>query len=215
MRSTVPAASHLIELHDSCEFAGQVLLINPTGLSVISDIDDTIKITNVSNRRAAIVNTFYNDYKPVPGMPELYRKWVVNQDAVFHYVSGSPWQLYLPLSEFLQSADFPAGTFHLRFFDWFGADAKKIFSPPEEMKRQTIQTLLDDFPHRKFILVGDTTEKDPEIYAFFAQKNPNQIHHIYIRNVTNESTDSDRFRTAFSTLPKSKWTLFTDPNNIK
>jgi len=64
------------------------------GVSIISDIDDTIKISNVVNKRSLLKNTFYNYFKPVDGMNELYQKWS-EQNCQFHYVSSSPWQLYV------------------------------------------------------------------------------------------------------------------------
>ena len=43
---------------DERKFWGRVQLIGPKGLSVISDIDDTIKVTNVRNRKLLLTNTF-------------------------------------------------------------------------------------------------------------------------------------------------------------
>ena len=62
------------------------------GVSVISDIDDTVKISNVLSKRLLLKHTFYSYFKPVDGMSELYQKWS-EQQCQFHYVSASPWQL--------------------------------------------------------------------------------------------------------------------------
>ena len=62
------------------------------GVSVISDIDDTIKITQVLNKGSLLKHTFYNGFKPVEGMNEIYQIWGA-QKCQFHYVSASPWQL--------------------------------------------------------------------------------------------------------------------------
>ncbi|CAF2972434.1 unnamed protein product [Rotaria sp. Silwood2] len=62
------------------------------GVSIISDIDDTIKISKVLFIPSLLKNTFYDDFKPVNGMNELYQKWH-KQKCQFHYVSASPWQL--------------------------------------------------------------------------------------------------------------------------
>ena len=53
-------------------FTGKVHLIDATGLSVISDIDDTIKVSQVANRKALVKNTFIKPFQPVPGMAEVY-----------------------------------------------------------------------------------------------------------------------------------------------
>ena len=94
---------------DTRRFTGRVQLVEPQGRSVISDIDDTIKITGVGDPQAMLANTFLRPLRPVPGMATLYRQWA-DRGAVFHYVSASPWQLYAPLADFLAAEQFPAGT---------------------------------------------------------------------------------------------------------
>lgn len=85
---------------DPRRFAGEIQLLGCCGVSVISDIDDTIKISEVADRRALLANTFVREFRPVPGMPELYRRWAASGTA-FHYVSSSTWQLYPALAAFL------------------------------------------------------------------------------------------------------------------
>ncbi len=100
-------------LDDSRRFTGRVQLIGETGLSVISDIDDTIKVSEVGHRRRLLRNTFLRQFRPVPGMSDLYRRWA-DAGAAFHYVSSSPWQLYSCLARLIDDAGFPTGSFHLR-----------------------------------------------------------------------------------------------------
>ena len=93
---------------------GRVNLIQPNGLSLVSDIDDTIKITEVPGEKSVVLkNTFCRDFVSLREMSEKYRSL---GNVAFHYVSGGPWQLYQPLSAFLEGAGFPAGTFHLNYF---------------------------------------------------------------------------------------------------
>ena len=87
---------------DQREFTGAVRLLDPDGLSVISDIDDTVKVTNVNDRKSLLEHTFLLDFVAAPEMAPLYRGWSTN-DVGFHFVSSSPWQLYEPLSEFSRS----------------------------------------------------------------------------------------------------------------
>jgi len=93
---------------------GHIRMIQPKGLSVISDIDDTIKITEVPAGAAIVLrNTFLNACKEVPGMLERYRGFGV--DTTFHYISGSPWQMFDLLHRFLiAEKKFPDGTFHMK-----------------------------------------------------------------------------------------------------
>jgi phosphatidate phosphatase APP1 len=66
---------------------------------------------------------------------------------------------------------------------------------------------------RILILVGDSGERDPEIYGFIARKYPKRVHQIFIRAVKDENKDDERFLKAFENIPRNKWLVFTDPIN--
>jgi hypothetical protein len=200
--------------NDTRMFAGELHLLDETGLSVISDIDDTIKISEIRDRQALLLNTFFRPFKPVDGMAAIYREWAQQAGAKFHYVSASPWQLYPSLADFVLANDFPAGTFHLKPFRWKDETFFDLFKSPEGYKLATIEPVLKRFPNRRFVLVGDSGEKDPEIYATLARKFPKQVTRILIRDVTNESADSERYRKAFKDLPPRAWKVFRDPKDI-
>lgn len=139
---------------------GVVNLIDPEGISIISDIDDTIKETNISaGARIILRNTFLKDMQEVPGMSKVYKEWW-KQGAAIHYVSNSPWQLIPSLLEFFHTHKFPPGSAHLRLHD---SVLKTYFMEPGENKRRSIREILKDFPRRKFILVGDSGEIDMEM----------------------------------------------------
>jgi hypothetical protein len=186
----------------------------PLGIIVISDIDDTIKITQVLDRRAAVKNTFIEPFKPVPGMPELYRAWATNLGAQFFYVSASPWQLFLPLSEFIRASAFPAGTFCLKEFRLKDNTRFSLFENPEMFKPGAIEPILKTFPERKFVFVGDSGERDPEIYGGLARRYQKQVRHIFIRDVTGDPVQSLRYQQAFRDLPATLWTIFHEPSEI-
>lgn len=78
--------------HSFRNFKCTIYIPSADGVSVISDIDDTVKISNVLCKRLLLKHTFYSYFKPVEGMNELYQKWA-EQQCQFHYVSASPWQL--------------------------------------------------------------------------------------------------------------------------
>lgn len=85
--------SKVEEKGDQCRsFKCTIYVLAAHGVSVISDIDDTIKISKVLSKRALLKHTFYSYFKPVEGMSELYRRWS-EEKCQFHYVSASPWQL--------------------------------------------------------------------------------------------------------------------------
>jgi hypothetical protein len=173
---------------------GRVRLIESEGLTVISDIDDTVKITQITaGAKVVIRNTFFLDFNAVPGMAEMYRSW---PGAAFHYISGGPWQLYGPLSRFLFSpaAGFPEGSFHMKNArkNLLNADTWQDLSAlitnenlTFERKLAQISEIMSRFPDRRFILVGDSGEKDPEVYREIKRRFPEQVREIMIRDCTD------------------------------
>ncbi len=197
---------------DARKFSAPVHLVPPRGVSVVSDIDDTIKVSNVRKRRELLLNTFVRPFKPVPGIAETYRRWASNSGTAFHYVSASPWQLAPVLGEFLTRDGFPAGTLQLRTLRW----RKELLGgySPDTHKRTEIGRLLAMFPEREFVLVGDSGERDPEIYGALTRENPGRIRAIYIRNVTDEPATSGRYTEAFKGLPAERWKVFKEPGEL-
>jgi len=160
---------------------GRVQLVAERGLSVISDIDDTIKISRVTNKRELVNGLFFNSYEPAPGMPEFYRQLQV-EGASFHYVSASPWQLYPSLAPFLDKY-FPFGCLSQRHFYIGDRSFVNFFRSSMEYKAQAVSKIIERYPNRQFILIGDSGEKDPEVYLQIANKYPQQVSNILIREV--------------------------------
>jgi hypothetical protein len=196
---------------DERQFTGSACLLPDTpGPLVISDIDDTIKISSVRKFDELKLNTFCRPFLPVEGMSAVYQAWA-EAGAGFCYVSGSPWQLYRPLEAFREKHGFPAGGWqmkHLRL-----AEPKTIFAflgPQNVFKLQCIEPLLERWTLRQIVLVGDSGEQDPEIYASLARKYPARIARIFIRDVSGDARDSGRYRKAFEEIDPAKWQLFRD-----
>ncbi len=180
---------------------GRVRLIEPgSGESLVSDIDDTIKITEIpAGNEIVLQNTFCHDFKPVldPGDPGMAKRYKDFGDIPIHYVSGGPERLFGPLYDYLITAgNFPEGTFHLRFFpkassfEGVSTLINSVTSPLDETykhKLHEITILMDRFPERKFILVGDSGEVDPEVYNEIRKGRPKQIKEIIIRDVINDN----------------------------
>jgi phosphatidate phosphatase APP1 len=161
---------------------GSIHLVDPVGLSVISDIDDTVKITNVADRRELLRNTLLREFAAVPGMADIYRRWH-DDGTVFHYVSASPWQLSRCLCGFLDEAGLPAGSMHLKLFRLKDSTPLGRLPSRKRSKRRVIEKIMDDFPDRRFLLVGDSGERDPEVYANVARRRGPQVAGIAIRLV--------------------------------
>lgn len=206
--------SALMRPGDSRVFAGRALALAVEGLSVVSDIDDTIKVTEVRNRTEVLENTFLRPFQAVPGMTEAYRL-LAERKAAFHYVSASPWQLYPPLADFVRDAGFPAGTFHLKPVRLVDSSVLDLVRPQEAFKTGQIEALFKAFPRRRFVLVGDSGEQDPEIYGNLARKHGEQVRAIWIRNVTHETADNARCQAAFHGLARSRSLLFRDAAELQ
>ena len=200
--------------NDPREFRGRAQLLEPMGVSIISDVDDTIKHSNVPDRRDLFRNTFVREFVPISGMPELYQA-CASRGAAFHYVSASPWQLYGPLAEFWGLQGYPQGSFHLKRFRLREtANKMRKMSPQKAHKRAAIEPILAAYPQRQFLLVGDSGEQDPEIYAGFLRERPQQIAHVFIRALRGRSQDLARLGRAFADAPAGRWTIYERPGEI-
>ncbi len=192
-------------------FAGRSQWIGDEGVSVVCDIDDTIKHTQVRQRRQMLLNTFAREFIAVPGMA-AWSEGVArsNADTAFHYVSGSPLQLLPPLVAFLRGNAFADGSLHLRSFS-LRPSALLDDEATSRHKHAEIAQLLADHPRRRFVLVGDSGERDPEVYGEIAREQPLRIEAVLIRDVTNEPADAERYQLAFRAVPAQRWRLFADP----
>jgi phosphatidate phosphatase APP1 len=193
--------------------SGCAQLIGQSGVTVISDIDDTIKLTEVTDRTKLLRNTFLRQFEAVAGMADVYRGWAA-QGAAFHYVSSSPWQLYSGLKQFLDGEGFPQGSFHLRAIRLRDASLLRLFVARRRTKRRVIRSIVRMFPYRQFVLVGDAGEKDPEIYGAIARQFPRQIKRIHIRLLEGQLEQSKRFRKAFRDLDPSCCRVFDHPDQL-
>ncbi|KAJ2967450.1 hypothetical protein NUW58_g10450 [Xylaria curta] len=161
----VPTNVRVLASEDiSCTETIQV--IEPQGVSLISDIDDTIKCSNIAL-----------------GPKEIFRNTFVRelQDLTVDGVKDCPWQLYPVLATFFKLASLPPGSLHLKRYTGM---LQGIFEPVAERKKGTLEKIMNDFPERKFLLVGDSGEADLEVYTELAVANPGRIKGIFIRDVT-------------------------------
>ncbi len=216
--ATQPAARLTLQVllprSDARQFIGEVELIGEDGVSVVCDIDDTLKVSEVTDKKALLANTFLRPYEAVPGMADALAGWARPGGVSVGYVSASPWQLYPPLSDFFAAAGYPRGTFHLKSFRWKDESFFDLFQSPEEYKPPVIEGLLAKFPRRRFVLVGDSGEKDPEIYAALARRHPEQIVRIFIRDIGAAGANEARFRRVFEGLRAELWRVFREAKDL-
>jgi phosphatidate phosphatase APP1 len=203
----------VLKQRDARRFTGTAVVMAGGGISVVSDVDDTIKISEVLDRNAMMQRTFLHPFEAVPGMAEVYRSWATN-GATFHYVSASPWQLHLPLRDFARTNGFPDGSWSMKTWRVKDRSFASLFGNPQAYKVATIGALMRQFPGRAFVLVGDSGERDPEAYAELARQFPTQVKAILIRDVTDELPTAERYRTHFAGLPAERWRVFKEPAEL-
>ncbi len=164
---------------------GRVHVADPRGgLAVISDIDDTILKTGLTQRWTAAGRTFLRDVadrKPVPGMATFYsglaRGDGTQRQVPFYYVSTGSWNYYDYLVAFLNLHHFPRGPLFLT--DW-GPNSERLMRDGREHKRASIRALLQGNPGYSFVMVGDVGQGDPETYEFMAREFPDRIRGIFL-----------------------------------
>jgi phosphatidate phosphatase APP1 len=152
-------------------------------LGVISDIDDTVLQTHVTQTLKMIWVTLFGSAftrMPFEGTSELYRALAAgvsgHADNPVFYVSKSPWNLYDFLVDFMDHHHLPRGPLLLR-------DIGLREAPPVDHKSAALRQLLDTYASLPFVLIGDSGERDPEIYLETAARYPGRIRAIYIRDL--------------------------------
>jgi phosphatidate phosphatase APP1 len=194
-----------------------------TGWAVLSDIDDTIKKTLTSSPIGILQTTFAEEPEPIKGMPEFYKHLVQKLDnPPFWYLSASPYNLYPFLRQFRETY-YPSGTMILRDASWMNLAGflANLTQGTEAYKVDRIEKVNGWFPKRKFILIGDSTQSDPEAYGEIYRRHHKWVGAIYIRKVMGvegmdeeKKNNPERFEKAFKDVPKEVWYVFEDPQEL-
>jgi phosphatidate phosphatase APP1 len=154
-------------------------------VGVVSDIDDTVLVTALPRPLLAAWNTFVRHEgtrRPVRGMATLYREIEAQHpQAPFLYLSTGAWNVAPVLDQFLHRHAYPPGP--LLMTDW-GPTADAWFRSGREHKRREIARLLDDFPGIRWLLIGDDGQHDPEIYGETAERAPERVRAVVIRQLS-------------------------------
>ncbi|MBD2703777.1 DUF2183 domain-containing protein [Spirosoma sp. BT702] len=177
------------------EKAGYMMISPPfSKFGVISDIDDTVLVTDATNLLQTARLTFLgNAYSRLPfaGIGAFYRALqsgpVTTLFNPIYFVSSSPWNLYDLLVDFFRIQGIPKGPLLLRDF---GLNKEMLSSGGHHThKLGMIRKVLDVNPQLPFVLIGDSGQQDPEIYSQVVRENPGRILAIYIRDVSEDVRD--------------------------
>ncbi|KAI2468858.1 hypothetical protein F4781DRAFT_248230 [Annulohypoxylon bovei var. microspora] len=193
----------------------------PEGWGVISDIDDTIKVTQTSDPIGILRTTFLEKPEACAGMPELYQfiQSLIHEKSPWFYLSASPYNLYPFLRDFRQQ-NYPHGTIILRDASWMSLPGllTTLTLGTEDYKVGRMEKIHSWLPRRKMICIGDSTQSDPEAYGDMYRSYPGWVKVILIRKVEDiaaigieAKNEPERFEKAFEGVPRDIWHVFSEP----
>lgn len=176
---------------------GQVWVPHITQLAFISDIDDTI----MKSYSATVFRRLYELLRRNPEKRRLFAETANHYSMLasahttddtpnpFFYVSSSEWNLHEYLLRIFRHQRLPQGIFLLnQLKSWF--QLIKTGKTGHSGKLMRISRILQVFPRQRFVLLGDNSQEDPDIYKAIAEKHPEQIYAVYIRNVRHTRSES-------------------------
>lgn len=165
-------------------------------LAVVSDIDDTVLQTYATDTLKMLRLTLLRNARtrlPFEGVATLYRALEAGAGGAegnpLFYVSSSPWNLYDFLVEFMAHNGLPEAPL---FLSDYGLDREKLIKQRHaEHKLAAIAEIAATYPALPLLLIGDSGQRDPEIYLAAARAHPGRVMAIYIRHVSHERRASE------------------------
>jgi phosphatidate phosphatase APP1 len=177
---------------------------------IVSDIDDTVMVSHSTQTfRKLRLMLFKNALTRTPfsNVAAFYTALARGKDKQsnnpFFFISSSEWNLYDLLEDFFHYNKIPKGIFMLRKLNYSIYKFWKSGGGNHEHKYEKIKSLLEFYPGKNFILLGDSSQHDPEIYSRIAFEFPGRIETIYIRKIRSKSF-IDKKENLFNKLLKVK-----------
>lgn len=177
-------------IETTCRF---IVASDTSDYMIISDVDDTIIKSYATNTYLKIKTLLFKNVSArvaFEGVPELYKKLQENPDGSMNplfFVSGSSWNLYDLLDRFCEKHEIPEAPFFLRSL---GIENNMFIQlKTRKFKIEKIKELFAFYPYLPAIFIGDSGQKDPEIYYKMAMENPDRVKAIFIRNITNKVSE--------------------------
>lgn len=175
-----------MSVEDADPVTTRVFVVGPdVDFGVISDVDDTVMVTTLPRPFVAAWNSFVLDEharQPVPGMAVLLERLVRDHaGAPVVYLSTGAWNVAPTLGRFLRRHLFPSGA--LLLTDW-GPTHDRLFRSGKEHKRENLRRLAAEFPHIRWMLVGDDGQHDDALYTEFTREFPDRVRAVAIRRLS-------------------------------
>lgn len=167
-----------------------------TDYVVVSDIDDTVMYTGVANKAKMMIRLFFEkaDRRAVfPGVAAFYQSLFdggEDRKRPLLYVSRAPWTIYEMLVEFFRMHRIPEGPV-LFLREWGMSWKSPLPRKAVHHKQMVIRQMMQLYKDQSFILIGDSGQKDPEVYTQMVREFPSRIKTIYIRSV-DENPERDQ-----------------------
>lgn len=176
----------VLRVEGSEDVEAPVWVVGPdVDFGIVSDIDDTVMVTALPRPFVAFWNTFVLDEharSPTPGMAVLYERLVrAHPGSPVIYLSTGAWNVAPTLTRFLSRNLYPAGPILLT--DW-GPTHDRWFRSGRAHKTENLHRLAEEFPHMRWLLIGDDGQHDEELYADFAKQHPGQVAAVAIRELS-------------------------------
>lgn len=186
-------------------------LVSDQGLTVISDIDDILRVTKIYDPKEGLLNSFARPFTQWMNMPDIYRNWSASLPNMhFHYLTTTPEQITRNYMDFIYKT-YPGGSFDTRPLNF--SDLSATLS----IRKYLLDKVFQTFPNRKFILVADTSNSDVmRDYPEMAKQYPGQVQCIFLRN-TSATDSSDHFpynTEGFQDLNQQMYMFFLTPDDL-
>ncbi|KAI0395681.1 hypothetical protein F5Y17DRAFT_422589 [Xylariaceae sp. FL0594] len=187
-------------------------LVPPQGFTIVSDIDDILRVTKIYDPKEGLLNSFARPFTAWENMPEIYANWSASiPNFHFHYLTTTPEQVTRNYMEFIYKT-YPLGSFDTRPLNF--SDVQATLS----IRRSLLDKIFKTFPQRKFVLVGDTTNSDVmRDYPALVKDYPGQVQCIFLRNTTaTDATDLFPYDTSgFEGIDQKQYMFFVHPDDLK
>ncbi len=191
----------LVDGQARTRFFGEVYIPRPEArFVVVSDVDDTVMHTEATSLLRIAVNTLLHnaqDRVAFPGVAAFYRALAAGADPTvphemqnpFFYLTSSMWNVYDLIRLFFEVNRVPPGPILMR--DLGLSRRHWLMSSHEDHKLSRLRELVAMYPTLPFVLIGDTGQRDAEIYARICREHPAQIRAVYLRDVSPAARDAE------------------------
>ncbi|NIJ53318.1 App1 family protein [Dyadobacter arcticus] len=168
-----------------------------TSYGLISDIDDTFLVSH--SRRSfkklfVLLSKNVQARKPFDDVVNHYkllsfasRTHPQKESNIFFYVSSSEWNLYDMIVRFAELNGLPKAVLKLKKIKSGLDDFVMTGGGSHLHKLRKIHNIINFYPELQFILLGDDSQKDPEIYEEVCRTFHSNIRAVYIRQTRTRS----------------------------